>query len=74
MITGFPEIKAISVFYGNGNWNFSDGFNVDNCESPQRIKVADVTGDGLTDIVLLCGGNKKLFIYKALSINENDNQ
>lgn len=62
-----PGKVGLTVLLGDGKGGLSpmrgSPFSLAGCQVPSRVAIGDIRGNGLRDIVVLCGKNDKLFFF-----------
>ncbi len=66
LVLALPSEKSVAVFSGSGNWSFSRAFTFGPCETPDRVRLADMDGDGFLDLVLSCRYDRRAFILRSV--------
>ncbi|MBN2724786.1 MAG: DUF4215 domain-containing protein [Deltaproteobacteria bacterium] len=65
LLMSFPSLEKVILYRGLGGMSFEASVSFNNCVSPGDIKAADVTGDGLTDIIYSCIGDKTVHLVEG---------
>lgn len=62
-----PRNLGVTVLLGDGKGSLKpmrgSPFSLAGCSGPSRVAIGDIRGNGLRDIVVLCGQNNKLFFF-----------
>lgn len=66
LMLSLPDDKMIAVFSGSGTWTFSRIFTFESCETPDRVGLADMNGDGFVDLVFSCRYDRKVYILQSI--------
>lgn len=66
LVLSIPDEKSVAVFSGTGAWSFSRIFTFGPCETPDRVRLADMDGDGFMDIVFSCRYDRRVYILRSL--------
>ncbi len=65
LLISFPEAGQVVLYEASGDFSYSVGFTYSGCHIPIALRVADMDGDGLNDLVIACTGEKKVVVLRA---------
>ncbi|MBU1238830.1 VCBS repeat-containing protein [Myxococcota bacterium] len=65
LVLSFPDSGEVVVYEATGDFTYSEAFSMNGCHIPIALRVADMNGDGLNDLVVACTQEKKVVVLLA---------